>query len=142
MNRRSLLTALIALVPATSAVAFFHRSGAETLSAQEAFNGANEGTLTLIDIRTPGEWARTGVGTGAIPIDMRAPDFLDQLMQNVDGNPNAPIALICATGGRSSRLAKALTTAGFTNILDVSEGMMGSRAGPGWISQGLPVTKN
>ena len=37
--------------------------------------------------------------------------------------------------------AKALSDAGFTHILDVSEGMAGSGAGPGWIKRELPMTR-
>jgi hypothetical protein len=28
---------------------------------------------------------------------------------------------------------------GFTNVYNVSEGMAGSKAGPGWIRRGLPI---
>ncbi len=51
-----------------------------------------------------------------------------------------PIALICATGGRSARLLAALKRAGYSGFIDVSEGMLGSRRGPGWIARGLPIT--
>jgi hypothetical protein len=32
-----------------------------------------------------------------------------------------------------------LRAAGFTQIYNIKEGMVGSAAGPGWIRQGLPV---
>jgi hypothetical protein len=38
-------------------------------------------------------------------------------------------------------MSNLLENAGFTNIIDVPEGMMGSRAGPGWLKRGLPVVK-
>jgi hypothetical protein len=34
-----------------------------------------------------------------------------------------------------------LKKAGFTQILDVPEGMQGSGAGPGWLSRGLPFVQ-
>ena len=34
-----------------------------------------------------------------------------------------------------------LREAGFTNIIDVPEGMLGSGAGPGWLKSGLPLTE-
>jgi hypothetical protein len=34
---------------------------------------------------------------------------------------------------------KRLEAAGFDNILDVPEGMLGSGAGPGYIERGLPL---
>ncbi len=47
--------------------------------------------------------------------------------------------LICATGGRSGRVMRSLRQAGYSGFLDVSEGMLGSAAGPGWIAGGYPV---
>lgn len=95
--------------------------------------------ITLIDIRRPDEWQRTGVGAGAVPLDMRRRDFTAALLEVTEGRTDVPIALICARGVRSARLSAAMTDAGFTNIIDVPEGMLGSGAGPGWIKSGLPL---
>lgn len=111
------------------------------LSAPDAHAAALAGEITLVDIRRPDEWVRTGIGVGAVPIDMRVPDFADRLLATVEGRRDAPIALICARGVRSARLAARLAEAGFTNILDVPEGMMGSGAGPGWLRRGIPVVE-
>lgn len=110
-----------------------------TLDAETAFQRATAGELLLIDIRQPDEWAETGSPRGAQRLDLRSPDFIDQLTALANGDTSRPIALICARGGRSARTAKALTDAGFTDVLDVSEGMLGSAAGPGWLARGLPV---
>ena len=110
------------------------------LSVREAHIGAFTGDITLIDIRRPDEWARTGIPEGAIAIDMRDPDFVTKLLAQVSG-PDAVIALICARGVRSRHLAGRLKEVGFTHILDVPEGMLGSGAGPGWLVAGLPVTQ-
>lgn len=107
---------------------------------QSAYLGARNGDFTLIDIRRPDEWARTGIPEGAVPLDMRDPQFVPKLLASVSG-PEAPIALICARGVRSRGLARALSQAGFTNVIDVPEGMLGSGAGPGWLGAGLPVTR-
>ncbi|NJM82953.1 MAG: hypothetical protein HC844_11045 [Tabrizicola sp.] len=40
---------------------------------------------------------------------------------------------------RSRKLAAALKDAGYTGIVDVGEGMLGSGSGAGWIARGLPV---
>jgi rhodanese-related sulfurtransferase len=111
----------------------------QTLDADTAFQRAKAGDLLLVDIRQPDEWADTGSPEGAQRLDLRNPDFLDRLSALAEGDKTRPIALICASGGRSARTAQALTEAGFTNILDVSEGMLGSSAGPGWLARGLPV---
>ncbi len=109
------------------------------LPVAQAHKQAVSGDILLIDIRTPREWRATGIGQGAHPLDMRREDFNEALMQLTDGDPSRPVALICARGVRSARLSNQLTEAGFTNIIDVPEGMLGSAAGPGWVRAGLPV---
>ncbi len=70
-------------------------------------------------------------------------DFIDQVSAQVGGDRSLPVALICARGVRSRKMSNRLKQAGFTNIIDVPEGMLGSGAGPGWIKRGLPtVAKN
>lgn len=115
-------------------------AGAEgTLSTPDAHAAAVSGAILLLDIRRPDEWERTGVGEGAVPLDMRRKDFTDALLARTDGRMDAPIALICARGVRSRRLTERLETAGFTAIIDVPEGMLGSGAGPGWLKRDLPT---
>ncbi len=109
------------------------------LSVAQAQASAVSGDVLLIDIRTPREWRATGIGRGAIPMDMRRDDFVAALDRLTGGDRSRPVALICARGVRSARLSNALTRAGFSNIIDVPEGMLGSAAGPGWIRAGLPV---
>ncbi len=111
------------------------------LSVKDAHRAALAGNITLVDIRRPDEWARTGVGEGAIPIDMRSDAFIQTLLQETDGQRDKPVALICARGVRSARLAARLEKAGFTQIINVPEGMLGSGAGPGWLKSDLPVIK-
>ncbi|MEM9497842.1 MAG: rhodanese-like domain-containing protein [Pseudomonadota bacterium] len=111
----------------------------ETFSVAEAHQAAFEGDVLLIDIRRPDEWQRTGIGEGAIPLDMRRADFIDALETLTHGDRGTRIALICARGVRSARLSSALSEAGFDRIIDVPEGMLGSFAGPGWLRSGLPV---
>lgn len=115
--------------------------GEGALSAPAAFDAAQAGRIVLVDIRRPGEWARTGVPQGGVPIDMRRADFTQALLAHTAGARDVPVALICARGVRSARLTTGLQAAGFTQILDVPEGMRGSGAGPGWIARGLPVTQ-
>lgn len=114
-----------------------------TLSASEAYQKARAGELTLIDIRRPDEWRQTGVAEGALRINMVHPQgvrgFIRQVSAEIGGQRDAPIALICRTGNRTTHMQKALQEAGFTNVYHVPEGMVGSRAGPGWIARGLPV---
>ncbi|MBV1895001.1 MAG: rhodanese-like domain-containing protein [Rhodobacteraceae bacterium] len=110
-----------------------------SLSVTEAHTQAANGTIILIDIRRPDEWSRTGIGKGAHPIDMRRDDFNMALAEITGDDRTVPIALICARGVRSARLSKRLTEAGYRNIIDVPEGMEGSKAGPGWVASNLPT---
>ena len=116
-------------------------TGQAALSAPEAHSAAITGDIFLIDIRRPDEWALTGVGEAALPLDMRRPDFIDALLVAVGDDRTRRIALICARGVRSRRQGAQLVEVGFKNILDVPEGMLGSGAGPGWIKRGLPLRK-
>ena len=109
------------------------------VSAPDALAKAQGQELTLIDIRTPAEWRQTGIAAGALPIDMTRQSFVDEVLQAVKGNKNAPIALICRTGNRSTHAQEALEDLGFTQVYNVKEGMAGSGAGPGWLGRGLPV---
>lgn len=113
--------------------------GKGTLSTPDAHKAAVTGEVLLVDIRRPDEWSRTGVGEGAVPLDMRRSDFTDALMVQTKGRTDMPVALICARGVRSRAMSGRLSDAGFTNIIDVPEGMLGSGAGPGWLKRGLPV---
>ncbi len=106
-----------------------------------AHQRATAGEILLVDIRRPDEWAKTGVGEGAVPLDMRRDDFITELDKLVSGDKARPVALICARGVRSDRMSARLTEAGFSRIIDVPEGMLGSRAGPGWLARNLPVNK-
>ncbi|MBM1815022.1 rhodanese-like domain-containing protein [Pseudosulfitobacter pseudonitzschiae] len=117
------------------------RNDATTLTPPQAHARATAGQLLLVDIRRPDEWALTGVGQGAHPLDMRRDDFAAALGTLVQGTPDRPVALICARGVRSRFMVRKMLQAGFRTVLDVPEGMLGSGAGPGWIKRGLPVTQ-
>lgn len=135
-------TQLLAILPALLLTACLSEAG-PTLTAPEAFEQTKSGQVTLIDIRTPPEWRQTGVAEGAHRIDMRHPKgpegFVAEVLKEVDGDKNAPIALICRTGNRTTQVQKELMARGFTNVYNVKEGMVGSGAGPGWLKRGLPV---
>lgn len=112
----------------------------ESMTVTKAHAAAKDGQIILVDIRRPDEWRATGIGQGAVPIDMRRTDFVDAV-QAVRTDKSLPVALICARGVRSRRTFNALRFAGLSNIIDIPEGMLGSRAGPGWIATGLPLVK-
>lgn len=112
-----------------------------TINVEQAYDLAANGQITLLDIRRPDEWLYTGSGAGAYRLDMRRPDFIAALDVLLDGDRSRPVAVICARGVRSKRVADQLVAAGFDRVLDVPEGMLGSDAGIGWIELGLPLVK-
>lgn len=116
---------------------------APDMAAPDAADAAAAGKLTLVDIRTPPEWKETGIARGARRVNMLhpqgAPGFVEQLLGEVKGDRNAPIALICRTGNRTTQVQRYLQSVGFTQVYNVKEGMAGSGAGPGWLKRGLPV---
>lgn len=113
------------------------------LSAPEALAAARDGALTIIDVRSPGEWRDTGIPAGARTVTIHNPQgseaFVLEVLEAVGGDSSRPIALICAAGGRSNRAQDLLRGHGFSSVADIGEGMKGSGHGPGWLERGLPV---
>lgn len=137
LSRRTVILALV--FGGAGAVAFpgtSHAADPPTMTPAEVLAAVRDGSLTLIDIRQPREWRATGLAEGAVPIDMRRPDFPQAVLAAANGGP---VALICAGGVRSRYMQSALEKVGLGAVIDVPEGMMGSRAGPGWLRAGLPV---
>lgn len=142
MTRRTILLGFGATVVAQAVMAQSVPTRGGKLSPPDAHNLATSGQITLIDVRRPDEWASTGSGEGAHRLDLRRDDFIPEVLKLVAGDTSAPVAVICARGVRSRRMSRALTNAGFTNIIDVPEGMLGSGAGPGWIARKLPLNRS
>ena len=115
---------------------------ADIWSAEQAFEALRDSEIVLIDIRSRGEWKETGVADGAWPISMHEPDFPQRLFRAQELANGRPVALICATGGRSGAVMRALDRAGYTGFIDVSEGMEGSKLGRGWIAKRLPTVNS
>ena len=114
------------------------------ISAPDAFTASQDGSVILIDIRSPSEWDQTGIPQGAHAVTMHDDGgpaaFLDNVRKTVGGDTSAPIALICARGVRTKWAQRFLTSNGFTNVLNVSEGMFGRGSNPGWLKRDLPIS--
>ena len=134
-----LLTILVVLAPGIA-------GAGSIIDSIEALARAKAGEVTLMDVRHPDEWRETGIPQGANTITIHGPDgmagFVVAATRAVRGKKDQPIALICARGWRSYRAANALRDAGFTNIINVREGMLGNPLdGPGWLDRKLPVDR-
>ena len=126
------------LLPSASGLA-----GEPRLSAPDAWRLTEAQAITLIDVRSPTEWRQTGVPAGALTVTIHDPrgedGFVEAILASVDGERDRPIAVICASGVRSHRAQQWLAKAGFSNVSDVSEGMLGRGSDPGWIERALPT---
>jgi len=138
LTRRHMTALVAAAVFASAMVPAVHASSG-IMSAPDALAAADRGEIVLVDIRTRGEWKQSGLAEPALAISMHEAGFVRNLAKALGGDRSRPLALICAVGGRSAHMQRILATAGFTNVIDVSEGMFGSSAGPGWLKRGLPV---
>lgn len=115
----------------------------DRMSALEADQAARQGKVVLIDIRTPEEWQETGVPASGHAITMHQDEqrFLAAIQAVTGGSKSQPIALVCATGSRSARIQAYLRRAGYTAVVDVSEGMLGGLLSKGWVKSKLEVRK-
>lgn len=113
------------------------------ISVQAALARARSGEVIIVDVRSPQEWMQTGLPQGARPVTIHdpagLPGFVKAMTAAVDGDLSRPVALICARGNRSTLAQNALQAAGFTQVLNVKEGMFGSASGPGWLARDLPL---
>ncbi len=125
---------------------FAGTASAGDLTAPDAWVQAKAGTLILIDVRSPGEWRQTGIPKGAKAITIHDPGgmaaFVAKVKAAVGDDRSVRIGLICAAGVRSHRAQAMLRLAGFTNVVNVREGMMGRSAeSPGWLRRSLPTQR-
>lgn len=111
------------------------------LSPRQAYEHVAAGKAVLVDIRTPEEWAETGVPTGALRLDMTDPNFVTKLDAVRRANPGKDIAIICRTANRTSLVHRELTARGWTNLINVRGGLAGRGAERGWKADGLPIEK-
>ncbi len=137
--RRPLAFVLIIISLSWLGNAFAEQALPPILSTPQAQEMMASGKITLLDIRQPSEWQHTGVAKGAVLLTMHRRDFLEALLELVGNDKTKPIALICATGGRSAMARKFLIEQGFKDVADVNEGMLGNNLGPGWLRRGQPV---
>jgi rhodanese-related sulfurtransferase len=121
-------------------------ASAEVLTPADAKVRAAAGELTIVDVRLPVEWAETGLPEGSEGVSLQdpatlevRPGFVDDVLRAVGGERDRPIALICARGNRSALATALLARAGFTQVHDISEGVLGGSNGPGWLARDLPT---
>lgn len=92
--------------------------------AQPAASELQNADVLLVDIRRPEEWKQTGVLPNAHLLTYEYFDtpeaFLDALAPQLD---DRPVALICRTGNRTNRAARALAGLLDQPVIDVQGGI-------------------
>tara|TARA_Y100001936_G_scaffold251204_1_gene306290 strand:+ start:1336 stop:1662 length:327 start_codon:yes stop_codon:yes gene_type:complete len=104
-----------------------------------------DGKTTIFDVRSFRECCQTGIAMGLATVTIQDTDgkkaFIYEMIKIAGGNKLKPAALICAAGVQSARALKILAAKGFTNIQNISEGMLcRTDAGPGWLKPSLHVS--
>jgi len=102
---------------------------------------AARGGLLIVDVRTPSEWAESGIPQGAVTIDIGAgaEPFLAAVLAAAGGDRGRKVAVICRSGHRSTMAKALLDRNGFTDVLNIKEGVLGGGNGPGWKARSLPM---
>jgi len=86
----------------------------------------------LVDVRTPEEYREGHLAKSLlIPVDRVAASAASALPKK-----DAPLLVYCRSGSRSSVAAATLKKMGYTNITDLSTGILG------WSRQGYPVVRD
>jgi len=117
MKRILTLLALLGVLVVTGCSA--SGSAVQTLDPQAFLTSASQPNVTVIDVRTPQEFA-AGHLPGAVNIDVEAPDFAGQIQRlDVQGT----FAVYCHSGRRSAIAADAMAQAGFTHIINLQGGL-------------------
>ena len=101
------------------------------VSIEEGRQLAENHLVTLIDVREPDEHA-TGVVDGALLLPMSQ---LQRRVSEIPNDPAQPVLIICNTQNRSSKVAEALTEAGWQLVRYVQGGMST------WAKNGWPMAQ-
>jgi rhodanese-related sulfurtransferase len=96
----------------------------------------------VIDIRTPGEWNKTGIIKGAYKMMFFTPRgeadlsnwFFD--LGHLIKNRKEPFVIYCAHANRTQSLGKGLEKMGFKHVYELQGGIEN-----GWIKAGKPTIK-
>lgn len=131
-TRRTILAGSF-LLPAS----FVFGQAVTSQSPRETFEAAQAKRIVLVDIRSPEEWADTGLPQGATPLDADGAAFEPRLAGLRLDNPGKRIVLIDRTGAQAAVMAQKLAGRGWRDLGAVRGGMLGPG---GWLAEKLPVS--
>jgi len=95
-------------------------SATEKLGIEEFAEKITDTSITVLDVRTPMEFAQGHIDR-AVNIDFQGSNFEKEVL---DLDKDAPIAVYCRSGNRSSQAVKVMEKLGFTNLYDMDGGVI------------------
>lgn len=123
---------MISVLVLTMSTVACGQTGYKNLSSTEVKKMIDKGQVTVVDVRTPGEW-NAGHINGATHIDINRPDFVKKVTELQA--KKKPIVVYCAAGGRSAKAAGMLSGSGITNVINMTGGFSE------WEQKGFPIAK-
>ena len=115
---RKVLTLVAVLVALVATGCSSGSGGVSTVGVDEFTTAISQPSVTVIDVRTPAEYA-AGHVDGAVNIDVEGGAF-DQGIAELD--PAGAYAVYCRSGRRSQIAADTMAEAGFTNVTNLQGG--------------------
>jgi rhodanese-related sulfurtransferase len=107
-------------------------SAVTTVDPQAFLQVASQPGTTVIDVRTPAEFA-AGHLQGAINIDVESPTFV----AGIDAlSKSGSYAVYCHSGRRSALASDQMSSAGFTSITNLQGGLADLQSAGGVITSG------
>ena len=97
-------------------------SGVQQINPAQAVEQQRKGALTVVDVRDISELKSSGTASGGVHVplmllasraDPRHPEFDKRL------DPQTPVALFCASGGRSQMAADMMLRLGYTQVYNI-----------------------
>ena len=105
----------------------------QTISPQKLHELRRNGSVDLIDVRTPAEYGEMHAeGARLAPLDRLDPQ---RVMAERSARPEEPCYVICRSGSRGAKACEAFQAAGHLNVVNVEGGTMA------WEQAGLPVVR-
>lgn len=98
------------------------------ISVRELAAAVEAGTVAVLDVRQPSEWAEGHIDGATFVSGAELGDRLDEV-------PDGPVAVVCGSGYRSAVTASQLQAAGRDEVFSVLGGMSA------WRAADLPVTQ-
>jgi rhodanese-related sulfurtransferase len=92
-----------------------------TISVQELKAKLDQGeSIHLVDVREPHEHAEFNIGGLLLPLG----HVQTLQIEEIEDFKNEPVYLYCRSGNRSGQACHILSAAGFTNVINVTGGML------------------